>query len=305
MGGATNPVRRHVGREPISIHAPRGGSDWEQPLPCSQCDNISIHAPRGGSDHVSGDARLILSHFNPRSPWGERPHQGRLSPPQLPFQSTLPVGGATKRRVLQIRADVFQSTLPVGGATILQGALFHFVIISIHAPRGGSDLIAGCAVSFCLYFNPRSPWGERPSRLIISDALLSFQSTLPVGGATDSIRIPSVSMTISIHAPRGGSDRRSYRFPSMPRDFNPRSPWGERPGQNGYMTVPFSFQSTLPVGGATGCGSRRLTPRKISIHAPRGGSDYFNTRSGQKSSNFNPRSPWGERPVVMILLVWR
>ena len=56
---------------------------------------ISIHAPRGGSDKAHPCPLLLVSNFNPRSPWGER--RLRLSPflaTQI-FQSTLPVGGAT------------------------------------------------------------------------------------------------------------------------------------------------------------------------------------------------------------------
>ena len=34
------------------------------------------------------------------------------------------------------------------------------------------------------------------------------------------------------------------------------------------------FQSTLPVGGATACTNHCQQKKKISIHAPRGGSDY-------------------------------
>ena len=34
--------------------------------------------------------------------------------------------------------------------------------ISIHAPRGGSDSIWPGEPGHLKYFNPRSPWGERP-----------------------------------------------------------------------------------------------------------------------------------------------
>ena len=85
--------------------------------------------------------------------------------------------------------------------------------------------------------------------------------------------------------------------------------------------VPFRlFQSTLPVGGATGlCFVVRpllsyFNPRSpwgerldfynpvfanlgISIHAPRGGSDITAEIFRVLKTNFNPRSPWGERPV--------
>ena len=56
--------------------------------------------------------------------------------------------------------------------------------ISIHAPRGGSDELM------------------RPKRR--TDYL--FQSTLPAGGATDSLGTMLPQLLISIHAPRGGSD---------------------------------------------------------------------------------------------------
>ena len=100
----------------------------------------------------------------------------------------------------------FQSTLPVGGATRNRTLVYVRTIISIHAPRGGSDgrlAIASCAYT---YFNPRSPWGERQRsvkyHMNIDDfnprspwgerlwfrphrsRITGFQSTLPVGGAT-------------------------------------------------------------------------------------------------------------------------
>ena len=39
-----------------------------------------------------------------------------------------------------------------------------------------------------------------------------FQSTLPVGGATDEIRDARKYAEISIHAPRGGSDSKDAQF---------------------------------------------------------------------------------------------
>ena len=56
---------------------------------------------------------------------------------------------------------LFQSTLPVGGATIPQGVFFLDTRISIHAPRVGSDYLWVSFFEVILYFNPRSPCGER------------------------------------------------------------------------------------------------------------------------------------------------
>ncbi len=146
------------------------------PLPC--CAAISIHAPRGGSDRkrpsisflafISIHASQIVwanRYFNPRSPWGER--RGGLSNcmGKPLFQSTLPVGGATRRSLklygqtaISIHAPrggsdaAVSQNAPRGGSDRRSAAGRPFASISIHAPRGGSD-------SFD--FNPRSPWGER------------------------------------------------------------------------------------------------------------------------------------------------
>ena len=81
-------------------------------------------------------------------------------------------------------------------------------------------------------------------------------------------------MQISIHAPRGGSDKREHELRLIMLGFNPRSPWGERqPGE-----------------------SRDDRFLDVSIHAPRGGSDPDNAHRRKSKSRFNPRSPWGERP---------
>ena len=147
-------------------------------------------------------------------------------------------------------------------------------------------------------FNPRSPWGERPSCCFGSTRTLIFQSTLPVGGATGGPHCGEGYPWISIHAPRGGSDLESSSLrplyllfqstlpvggattvrragsPARP-DFNPRSPWGERH----YVT------------------KSELSKSIISIHAPRGGSDSILALCKTSIMNFNPRSPWGERQV--------
>ena len=100
-----------------------------------------------------------------------------------------------------------------------------------------------------------------------------FQSTLPVGGATRADNIPARPEIISIHAPRGGSDAMVSLDILTLKDFNPRSPWGERRSNNRHGTSHQIFQSTLPVGGATKGASLQNKAAKISIHAPRGGSD--------------------------------
>ena len=143
MGGATSSLDSDAGNFYISIHAPRGGSDYTLHTPLNSC---------------------IL------------------------FQSTLPVGGATRIRNGAPNQARFQSTLPVGGATFPDRHIRYYL----------------CD------FNPRSPWGERLTSPIANCVPVIFQSTLPVGGATRQRRQENPVRPISIHAPRGGSDQESF-----------------------------------------------------------------------------------------------
>ena len=71
----------------------------------------------------------------------------------------------------------------------------------------------------------------------------------------------------------GGNSRTCY--------FNPRSPHGERPFPSLLIFPSAGFQSTLPARGATTDGDAQAPPRKISIHAPRTGSDRAASQSQQ------------------------
>ena len=211
-------------------------------------------------------------------------------------------------------------------------------------------------------FNPRSPCGERPRRRVRNGrrrgisihapragsdddkidnvaCMIKFQSTLPVRGATVLCEVSRgkqrnfnprspcgerrgafygcTGLTISIHAPRAGSDdvfwkvyprhtafqstlpvrerRRQKSMNGWRRHFNPRSPCGERllTPQRAWWSK--AFQSTLPVRGATAIISYAKCSRDISIHAPRAGSDLWCILLLWHGLHFNPRSPCGER----------
>ena len=131
--------------------------------------------------------------------------------------------------------------------------------ISIHAPRTGSDDGRRRTSAAAKDFNPRSPHGERPPAGDERGGGMAFQSTLPARGATPGSCVAVGFLVISIHAPRTGSD------PQHPQKS--RGEW--------------LFQSTLPARGAT---------RKIAT----------STNGGK---NFNPRSPHGERQMRTIVLV--
>ena len=178
---------------------------------------------------MDGSKGIVVTDFNPRSPWGERLIHQRSKQSLSAFQSTLPVGGATRLRA---------STGWTGK-------------ISIHAPRGGSDKISSESSKEIEDFNPRSPWGERRPQFLIKEDFRGFQSTLPVGGATVSAeQVPSAPADFNPRSPWGERPL-WYGFSYCLQYFNPRSPWGERQSVSSDVHADFVFQSTLPVGGAT------------------------------------------------------
>ena len=88
------------------------------------------------------------------------------------------------------------------------------------------------------------------------------------------------ALTISIHAPREGSDSDTQADLAEYLDFYPRSPRGERP----IMAIKKRYALT------------------ISIHAPREGSDPDPAPRDRVMAlnDFYPRSPRGERPKAML-----
>ena len=64
---------------------------------------------------------------------------------------------------------------------------------------------------------------------------------------------------------------------------------------NVTLKIAYKFQSTLSVRRATRGGFDVCRPAMISIHALREESDFCFVFTIKRRSNFNPRSPWGER----------
>ena len=192
----------------------------------------------------------------------------------VPFQSTHPARGATRRYVCTNEGWRFQSTHPARGATVRGG-------------RPGSHR---------KNFNPRTPRGVRLLQEQEAELEQVFQSTHPARGATHRHIQGRQYSKISIHAPREGCDSSGltrcaishvfqsthpargatvfwyqphipqfYFNPRTPRgvrlplffllkdsaDFNPRTPRGVR--QDAYITCDSAepFQSTHPARGAT------------------------------------------------------
>ena len=172
-----------------------------------------------------------------------------------------------------VPAPTFQSTLPARGATYLNEKNAVAIVISIHAPRTGSDTASATV----------SPVGNK------------FQSTLPARGATRRQRYRRRPLIdFNPRSPPGERPAADGIY-THDDDFNPRSPHGERHHRRPRIHAPARFQSTLPARGATTLSNQAghmpdFNPRsphgerldgfnlrdadeKISIHAPRTGSD--------------------------------
>ena len=144
--------------------------------------------------------------FNPRAPCGARLSKENI--PWLPslFQSTRPVRGATKNRVLAFTLDAFQSTRPVRGATLTPKHGKLSPCISIHAPRAGRDPVRCVTRPLVQDFNPRAPCGARRGDIGGLGSMGKISIHAPRAGRDAAQQVERRRQAISIHAPRAGRD---------------------------------------------------------------------------------------------------
>ena len=192
---------------------------------------ISIHAPRTGSDQ-------------------KRPRV-RFSPCQ--FQSTLPARGATVSPDSEGKLYIFQSTLPARGATSpMRWKPCPRAFQSTLPARGATPAGIPCKQRQ-RHFNPRSPHGER---LDVLAQLLTYQPDFNPRSPHGERRKNQIRMftcyTISIHAPRTGSDALRAHVRAERKAFQSTLPArGATATRIPVDTHSIEFQSTLPARGAT------------------------------------------------------
>ena len=238
--------------------------------------DISIHAP-----HTGRDKRGLLSQVEATEFQSTRPIRGATSAHSWQrysahlFQSTRPIRGATYcAEEYHHTESQFQSTRPIRGATnqFLHAGLE--IAISIHAPHTGRDAEVGARHISRRYFNPRAPYGARPTRWCGTWTANGFQSTRPIRGATHT---------------NADIAEKLIRFQST------------RPirGATGRFVLGFfstEFQSTRPIRGATIC----------HFILPSGRKEFQSTRPIRGATGaayilrllalyFNPRAPYGAR----------
>ena len=262
--------------------------------------NFNPRSPHGERHSEAVQAGEEKQYFNPRSPHGERPVQAShlktvtaisIHAPRTGSDSQFRPGLLLAQKIsihaprtgsdsddetANTKIVRFQSTLPARGATTARPTFVSCSCISIHAPRTGSDTIQRHMIAW---------------RWI-------FQSTLPARGATYyPAPYDCMALDISIHAPRTGSDNRIFaRKPDGAISIHaPRT--GSDVAFPAFADCQQLFQSTLPARGATAVSKSDKRELIISIHAPRTGSDGTFAADFFVESNFNPRSPHGERRI--------
>ena len=179
---------------------------------------ISIHAPLTGCDFRRG---IIPKRV------------GR-------FQSTHPLRDATGFYWYEINRNEISIHAPLTGCDVCKSHnIFDVHCISIHAPLTGCDITAIPRITASVNFNPRTPYGMRPSNW---SNLKDF-------------------ITISIHAPLTGCDNSTVTFLFHLSDFNPRTPYGMRLEALTFVSTDTSISIHAPL---TGCDANQ------SIHAVNG-----------------------------------
>ena len=182
--------------------------------------------------------------------------------------------GATTPPSQRKRPGGFQSTLPMRGATLKHWYDYTEIPISIHAPHAGSDEVdVARGGVYIISIHAPHAGSDLDKTAYQSLGLISIHA--PHAGSDNEQLQATCDGQISIHAPHAGSDYTHMCYHIVTGNFNPRSPCGERPGNNIIRFKTIIFQSTLPMRGATPCNA-----------------------SGQcRRRDFNPRSPCGERPT--------
>ena len=185
---------------------------------------------------------------------------------------------------------LFQSTLPARGATCCpKSKNLESPDFNPRSPHGERrKLLPNTAYNG--HFNPRSPHGERRFHNVNALRLCQFQSTLPARGATE-MKLPNSSADwISIHAPRTGSDNSTISRKKFYPNFNPRSPHGERHNHCNFWLCRCYFNPRSPHGERRFMTNLISFTRRISIHAPRTGSDS-STAADDAAARFQSTLP--------------
>ena len=266
---STRPIRGATARRSTPSGAPASFQST-RPIRGATCC-----CPRG-----AGQRR----HFNPRAPYGARPERDVVERVVMAISIHAPHTGRDRRAASSMIWSLsFQSTRPIRGATSTTGGSESDVLFQSTRPIRGATTPTSTSSPGKTNFNPRAPYGARPSRASCwSSFRRPFQSTRPIRGATSW----------------------SIRQNSSPANFNPRAPYGARLLMDYYTLADLKFQSTRPIRGATGSRPVSVAARQISIHAPHTGRDESWSAASEAIFKFQSTRPirgaTADRPALLL-----
>ena len=178
---------------------------------------------------------------------------------------------------------------------------------------------------YSLYFYPRSPCGERPTAAEFVGIAGCISIHVPLAGNVPYIRLKlSYSITFLstfplrgtsrhvLHACHGGSEFLSTfplrgtsqaRPPGRPRGgISIHVPLaGNVQGGSFKWAVECLISIHVPLAGNVAFGERYALTGYISIHVPLAGNVSLFALTATQSQNFYPRSPCGERPMLLLI----
>ena len=150
----------------------------------------------------------------------------------------------------------------------------HALVISIHAPRAGSDSNDRTEAGALTVISIHAPRAGSDETLSCEQQKHNkFQSTLPVRGATNNGGYKNGKLQFQSTLPVRGATRGFGRGLKNVKNFNPRSPCGERRTRKTSRRVYTDFNPRSPCGERLCSWRLSLQRAGISIHAPRAGSD--------------------------------
>ena len=212
------------------------------------------------------------------------------------FQSTHSLRSATILKVFPRVCSLFQSTHSLRSATHLFTFHFRERHVSIHALLAECDLLRWRGGRHLHGFNPRTPCGVRPCRVIVGARTSRFQSTHSLRSATVGTYLTlSPFWFQSTHSLRSATSCFSVR-PASQTGFNPRTPCGVRLMAIWSLNRTVRFQSTHSLRSATGLVIGLSSTRAVSIHALLAECDGRCLGTMSFHGSFNPRTPCGVRP---------
>ena len=204
----------------------------------------------GGPPQGRGKTR----HFNPRTPRGVRLDKRHLEPPpELEFQSTRPMRGATSEvGELPIRKEYFNPRAPCGARLSDRGrspgssnfnprapcgarpvvtlSMSCPSRISIHAPHAGRDVKKIVEPLHQIHFNPRAPCGARLGFMPCQYRNQYFNPRAPCGARLSVLDALLRKRIFQSTRPMRGATHISHGVAPLPTYFNPRAPCGARRG---------------------------------------------------------------------------